>query len=107
MTKTTAVSATPLPFARRHIGPSPDQIREMLETLGAASLDELIEETIPISIRQRERLEIGPALSESEALERARRDDDADPSRRGAAGHQGIVFDVESSLTRRYRNSWL
>jgi glycine dehydrogenase len=72
MTKTTAVSATPLPFARRHIGPSPDQIREMLETLGAASLDELIEETIPISIRQRERLEIGPALSESEALERAR-----------------------------------
>jgi glycine dehydrogenase len=44
----------PYDFAnRRHIGPSPSEIAEMLETVGAASLDALIDETVPASIRQK------------------------------------------------------
>jgi glycine dehydrogenase len=62
----------PLPFARRHIGPSPAEVTAMLETIGAASLDELIDQTLPRNIRQHERLALPPALSESEALAKAR-----------------------------------
>ncbi len=62
----------PLPFTRRHIGPSPAEIKEMLGMIGATSLDELIEQTLPKNIRQRDRLVLPPALSETEALARAR-----------------------------------
>ena len=65
-------SSTPLPFANRHIGPSPEDVREMLETIGAASLDELLAQTVPQGIRQQRPLKFAPALSESEALEKAR-----------------------------------
>ncbi len=55
-------------FVRRHIGPSPRDISAMLETVGANSLDALIAETLPSSIRQQAPLDLGPALSETEAL---------------------------------------
>ncbi|HET6839098.1 MAG TPA: aminomethyl-transferring glycine dehydrogenase [Bradyrhizobium sp.] len=55
-------------FKRRHIGPSPRDISAMLETVGAKSLDALIAETLPSSIRQTTPLDLGPALSETEAL---------------------------------------
>jgi len=55
-------------FVRRHIGPSPRDISAMLETLGAKSLDALMGETLPSSIRQKTPLNLGPALSETEAL---------------------------------------
>ena len=55
-------------FARRHIGPSPRDISAMLETVGAKSLDELMAETLPASIRQQAPLDLGAALSETEAL---------------------------------------
>ena len=43
----------PYDFAnRRHIGPSPSEMTEMLNVLGCASLDELIDDTLPKSIRQ-------------------------------------------------------
>ncbi|MEL6678054.1 MAG: hypothetical protein AAFQ51_05060, partial [Pseudomonadota bacterium] len=43
----------PYDFAnRRHIGPSPTEMSEMLATLGVASLDDLIAEAVPGSIRQ-------------------------------------------------------
>jgi glycine dehydrogenase len=38
-------------FERRHIGPSPGETKEMLNFLGVNSLDELIEQTVPDSIR--------------------------------------------------------
>lgn len=38
-------------FERRHIGPSPGETKEMLDYLGVSSLDELIEQTVPASIR--------------------------------------------------------
>ena len=38
-------------FASRHIGPDETACRQMLQTIGIASLDQLIEKTIPSSIR--------------------------------------------------------
>ncbi|NVN84633.1 MAG: aminomethyl-transferring glycine dehydrogenase [Rhodopseudomonas sp.] len=55
-------------FVRRHIGPSPQDIAAMLRTVGAKSLDQLMDETMPASIRQRTPLQLGAALSETEAL---------------------------------------
>ena len=55
-------------FVRRHIGPSPRDINAMLETVGAASLQALMNETLPASIRQKAPLDLGRALSETEAL---------------------------------------
>jgi len=55
-------------FKRRHIGPSPRDVSAMLESVGAASLEALIAETLPASIRQTVPLDLGPGLSETEAL---------------------------------------
>ncbi|HEY9420762.1 MAG TPA: aminomethyl-transferring glycine dehydrogenase [Thermoanaerobaculia bacterium] len=43
-------------FVRRHLGPGEREVREMLEVIGAGTLDELVRETIPESIRRREPL---------------------------------------------------
>ncbi|MCK1642683.1 aminomethyl-transferring glycine dehydrogenase [Bradyrhizobium sp. 157] len=64
--KTTAAAATD--FVRRHIGPSPRDISAMLESVGAKSLGELMSQTLPSTIRQKAPLDLGPALSETEAL---------------------------------------
>jgi glycine dehydrogenase len=55
-------------FVRRHIGPSPRDIDAMLATVGARSLTALIGETLPASIHQEAPLDLGRALSETEAL---------------------------------------
>jgi glycine dehydrogenase len=60
-------------FPSRHIGPSPADVSSMLKLLNIASLDELIEQTIPRAIRQERPLEFGAALSEWEALQQIRR----------------------------------
>jgi glycine dehydrogenase len=56
-------------FADRHIGPRAADIEKMLATVGVASLDELIAETVPDSILDT-RLELPEALTETEAIER-------------------------------------
>jgi glycine dehydrogenase len=58
-------------FADRHIGPGPEDIEKMLATIGAASLDDLVAETIPASILDTD-LDLPPALSEGETLSRLR-----------------------------------
>jgi glycine cleavage system pyridoxal-binding protein P len=58
-------------FADRHIGPGPDDIEKMLATIGAASLDDLVAETIPASIIDTD-LDLPPALSEGEIIARLR-----------------------------------
>ena len=46
----------PYDFAnRRHIGPSPDEMDQMLEVVGAKDLDALIADTLPEKIRQENR----------------------------------------------------
>ncbi|MEE1622791.1 aminomethyl-transferring glycine dehydrogenase [Zafaria sp. Z1313] len=71
MTATTATtstaSAAPV-FADRHIGLASDAARTMLEALGYADLDELVDTAVPAGIRQDAPLELPAALSEEEAL---------------------------------------
>ena len=59
-------------FIHRHIGPSESDVRAMLDELGLASLDELIEQTIPASIHEREPLAVGPPRGEHELLQELR-----------------------------------
>ncbi|MGP1357766.1 aminomethyl-transferring glycine dehydrogenase [Roseicyclus sp.] len=64
----TTTDYDPTDFAnRRHIGPSPAEMAEMLEAVGAASLDALIAETVPDTIRQARPLDWAP-MSEAELL---------------------------------------
>ncbi|MGB3176943.1 MAG: aminomethyl-transferring glycine dehydrogenase [Albidovulum sp.] len=59
----------PYDFAnRRHIGPSPAEMQEMFKVLGVKDIDELIDQTIPKSLRQDEPLDFGKAKSERELL---------------------------------------
>ncbi|MCY4336964.1 MAG: aminomethyl-transferring glycine dehydrogenase [Litoreibacter sp.] len=59
----------PYDFAnRRHIGPSPAEMAEMLEVVDADSLEALIDDTVPEAIRQKAPLDFGKALSERELL---------------------------------------
>ncbi len=60
------------PFPERHIGPREDDVRAMLETLGLGSLDELIDRTVPASIRMREPLRLDPPVTERGVLEHLR-----------------------------------
>ena len=47
----------PYDFAnRRHIGPSPKEMKEMLDVIGYNSLDEFIDDTVPKTIRQKKPL---------------------------------------------------
>ena len=55
-------------FPRRHIGPSPEETREMLNLLGYPSLDALIDEAVPPQIRLRRPLQLPAARSEHEVL---------------------------------------
>ena len=60
----------PYDFAnRRHIGPSPAEMSDMLKTVGAQSLAALIDDTMPAQIRQKEPLDFGKPMSEREVLE--------------------------------------
>ena len=53
---------------RRHIGPSPREMADMLQVIGFKTLDEMIDATVPASIRQAEALDWGPAMTERDAL---------------------------------------
>ena len=59
-------------FASRHIGPTDRQINEMLSTLGAGSLNELIDRVVPSSIRTKQKLNLTAARSERHALSELR-----------------------------------
>ncbi len=58
-------------FVHRHIGPGPDEVGEMLSALGLGSVEELISQTVPDSIRLHRDLDLPEALSETAVLERA------------------------------------
>src|ERR1043165_2041383 len=55
-------------FESRHIGPDARQIAEMLKVVKAASVDKLIEETVPANIRLKSPLNLPAAKSEFEFL---------------------------------------
>ncbi|MFE1746372.1 aminomethyl-transferring glycine dehydrogenase [Coleofasciculus sp. H7-2] len=67
-------------FVQRHIGPSPDEVQQMLEVVGIPTLDALIDQTVPQAIRRSrfpngatpktDSLQLPAAQSESAALSR-------------------------------------
>ncbi|MBC7473746.1 MAG: aminomethyl-transferring glycine dehydrogenase, partial [Candidatus Sericytochromatia bacterium] len=55
-------------FSSRHIGPNKKELKEMLATIGVESLQSLIGETVPDSIRLKNELDIPDAVTEYEFL---------------------------------------
>ncbi|MCW3109130.1 MAG: glycine dehydrogenase, partial [Segetibacter sp.] len=60
-------------FQERHIGPNEHETKEMLETIGVASLDELIDKTVPQDIRLENALDVAGPVSEHEYLKELRK----------------------------------
>ena len=56
-------------FARRHNGPKPEEVKEMLKVIGTESLDSLVDETIPAGIRLKGDLKLPKGISESEYMQ--------------------------------------
>jgi len=59
-------------FVRRHIGPSPEETRDMLELLGYSSLDELVDAAVPANIRLARPLQLPSGRSEFGVLNELR-----------------------------------
>lgn len=55
-------------FARRHNGPFGDEITRMLEKTGVSTLEQLIDETVPSTIRMKEPLALPAGLNEYQYL---------------------------------------
>ena len=56
-------------FARRHIGPDQSELESMLEHIGVSSLDELIDDIVPSSIRMKNALSLPDPISEAGLLD--------------------------------------
>ena len=59
-------------FVSRHNGQTPQQIHDMTRVVGVETVDELIEQTIPNSIRRSGDLKLPKPLSEYDYLKRLR-----------------------------------
>lgn len=57
-------------FLHRHIGPNPDELQDMAKACGFASVDALIDATVPESIRMQEPLKLGTPQGEYDMLAR-------------------------------------
>ena len=53
-------------FALRHIGPNEDSVEKMLKAIGLNSMDQLVEQTIPVSILTKTSLKLPAPITESE-----------------------------------------
>ena len=62
----------PADFAARHLGPDETEVAGMLETLGYASLQDVIGDTVPASILHDAPLDLPAALPEAALLEKLR-----------------------------------
>ena len=51
-------------FVNRHNGPGPDDVTAMLKKIGASSVDELINQTVPVSIRLKKPLNLPVGMTE-------------------------------------------
>lgn len=60
------------PFESRHNGPSEADVKEMLKVIGASTLDELIDKTVPRHIRMPEMLNVGTPMTEAQFLDNLR-----------------------------------
>ncbi len=55
-------------FVARHVAPADGDIAAMLRTVGADSLDALVEQTVPASIRAATELALPPASDEAAVI---------------------------------------
>ena len=60
-------------FVERHIGPTEADIARMLDVIGAKELDDLLDQTVPASIRSDHVLDLPAARTEAEVLDALRR----------------------------------
>ena len=56
-------------FSDRHIGPSFDEQRKMLNEIGVNSIQELVDQTLPSQIKLDKKMDLPKALSESRFIE--------------------------------------
>ena len=71
--KSTAVklrTSTNEQFEQRHIGPRPHDVAAMLTSIGAESLDSLINQTVPENIRLKRPLNISQPMTEHNYFKR-------------------------------------
>lgn len=70
MTSTTLLNALSddTHFAQRHNGPNLSQQQQMLATIGASSIEQLIQQTLPVAIALPQPLTLPPAQSEANML---------------------------------------
>ena len=73
-------------FTRRHISPTPDERRQMLEVIGEDSVESLLEHTVPPSIRMAGGLSLDPPRSPESVLGELRRLADQNISRTSLIG---------------------
>ena len=57
-------------FIQRHIGPTADDQKNMVKKVGAQTLQDLIEKTVPENILIKEELKIDQPMSENDALKK-------------------------------------
>jgi len=55
-------------FADRHLGPDAEELDRMLEVVGVASLDDLVDRAVPAAVREDRPLDLPEACSEQAAL---------------------------------------
>ncbi|MDG2266405.1 MAG: glycine dehydrogenase (aminomethyl-transferring), partial [Candidatus Marinimicrobia bacterium] len=60
-------------FVNRHIGPNKDDIIQMLDKIGLNSMEQLINRSVPESIRSKEKLNVGDGISEKELIEKLKK----------------------------------
>jgi glycine dehydrogenase len=60
-------------FVNRHIGVNDQELQEMLQVIGAKTLDQLIDETVPAQIRMQKELDLPEAITEYEYLKEIKR----------------------------------
>mgnify|MGYP006099567859 FL=1 len=87
-------------FASRHMGPRTEDQTTMLSALGLSSIDELIEKTVPPSIRLREPLNLDASLTESEYLEHVSELSDKNVTYRNYIGMGYYPTEVPSVIRR-------
>jgi glycine dehydrogenase len=74
-------------FSRRHIGVNADELAQMLSVIGVDSLEELIQQTIPDSIRREGSLNLPVARSEYEYMEELQKVASKNKVNRSYIGH--------------------
>lgn len=87
-------------FAYRHLGLSDSDRQKMLDAIGVHSMEDLLQQTVPSSIRLRESLKLPVALSEQAVLQELKKKFSQDISRISFIG-QGYYDTVTPPVLRR------